>query len=479
MTPQQKPVRGQELQLLPIHRHAPALALTGFALTMSLQPMKLWRILSVLAAGCFSFGLSAAPLQFAVQTHTLTNGMKVLVHEDQSIPNVAFYIFYKVGSRNEGPGTSGISHFFEHMMFNGAKKYGPKAFDRVMEDNGGANNAYTSKDVTVYQNWFPSSTLELIFDLEADRIRDLNFDPKMIESERGVVSSERRTSVDNDNFGVLFEAFESTAFMAHPYQIPTIGWMSDIEAWTIADLKAHFSMGYAPNNAVLVVAGNVKTREFIALAEKYLAPIPPRDPPPSVRTKEPAQMGERRVRVEKFAQSPIMIVGWHVPETAHADYYPLSVLQVILLQGQSSRLYRRLVDKDQLAFAVDGGMELAFDPTIFRIIAQPRDAVDPAVVESALYEEIARVQDGLVDDQELRKAKNNLLAHFYRSMQTINTKANTLGSYKVFFGDYRKLLNAPDLFEKVTREDVQRVARTYFTAKNRTVATLIPEKEEK
>jgi zinc protease len=365
------------------------------------------------------------------------------------------------------------------MMFNGAKKYGPKAFDRVMEDNGGANNAYTSQDVTVYQNWFPSSALELIFDLEGDRIRDLNFDPQMIESERGVVASERRTSVDNNNFGVLFEAFTAAAYIAHPYQIPTIGWMSDIEAWTIADLKAHFSMGYAPNNAVLVVAGSVRNSDFIRLAQKYLEPIAPRDPPPPVRTKEPEQTGERRVRVEKFAQSPMLVAGWHVPETAHADYYPLKVLQVVLLEGQSSRLYRRLVDKDELAFAIDGGMELAFDPTLFYVLAQLREGVDPETFEKTLYEELERVRHGLIDDKELRKAKNNLLAQFYRRMQTINEKANTLGSYEVFFGDYRKLLSAPELFEQVTREDVQRVARAYFTAKNRTVATLIPEKEEK
>ena len=163
---------------------------------------------------------------FPVETHTLKNGMKILIHEDHSIPNVALYIFYKIGSRNEKPGTTGLSHFFEHMMFNGAKKYGPGSFDRVMEDNGGSNNAYTTNDVTVYQDWFPTPALELIFDLEADRIRDLNFDPKMVDSERGVVASERRTSVENNNFGLLDEQMTATAFLAHPYHWPVVGWMS-------------------------------------------------------------------------------------------------------------------------------------------------------------------------------------------------------------------------------------------------------------
>ena len=339
-------------------------------------------LLTLASAGC----LCAETLTFPVETHTLKNGMKVLVQEDHSIPNVALYIFYKVGSRaTRRPGITGLSHFFEHMMFNGAKKYGPHMFDRTMEDAGGANNAYTSNDLTVYQDWFPSSALELIFDLEGDRIRDLSFDPKMVDSERGVVASERRTSVDNNNFGVLDEQFNAAAFVAHPYHWPVVGWMSDIESWTMEDLRAHFRMGYAPNNAVMVVAGNVKTAEFIALAEKYIGTIPPRDPPPPVRTKEPEQLGEHRVQVDKLAQLPLLMTGWHVPATADADYYPLTVLDVLLTQGQSSRLYQRLVDKDQLAISVRGGMPQAFDPTEFTITAQPRAGCAPERVrESAL-----------------------------------------------------------------------------------------------
>src|SRR5271169_2178417 len=182
----------------------------------------------------------ATAQSFDVKTTTLKNGMKVMVQEDHSIPNVALYIFYRIGSRNERPGTTGISHFFEHMMFNGAKKYGPKQFDREMEKAGGNNNAYTTEDLTVYTDWFPSSALELMFDMESDRIRDLAFDPKMIESERGVVYSERRSSVDNSNQGILREQLDAAAFIAHPYHWPVVGWPSDIEAWTLDDLKAYF-----------------------------------------------------------------------------------------------------------------------------------------------------------------------------------------------------------------------------------------------
>ncbi|MCI0486756.1 MAG: insulinase family protein [Blastocatellia bacterium] len=411
-----------------------------------------------------------------IKTHTLKNGMKILVQEDHSIPNVALYIFYRIGSRNERPGTTGLSHFFEHMMFNGAKKYGKGKFDETMEAAGGSNNAYTSQNVTVYQDWFPRSSMELIFDLEADRIENLSFDPKVIESERGVVASERRNSIDASNFGILSEQLWAAAFTAHPYQWPVVGWMVDIENWTMADLRHHFEMGYSPSNATMVVVGDVTGDEIFKLAEKYIEPIASHDPPPKVTTREPEQLGERRVVVKKFAQLPILMMGYHVPETANPDYYALQVLQAIMFSGQSSRMYQRIVDKDQLALFVNGGSGFSFDPTLFTINAQPKAGVAPDAVERAIYEELDRLKTDLVADQEMEKAKNILLATFYRQMKTINGKANVLGSYEVFFGDYRKLFTAADDFNRVTKEDVRRVAQKYFTEKRRTVATLIPEK---
>ncbi len=421
---------------------------------------------------------AAAPAgaqQFDVRTHTLKNGMKILVQEDHSIPNVALYVFYRIGSRNERPGTTGISHFFEHMMFNGAKKYGPGEFDRVMEANGGSNNAYTSQNVTVYQDWFPRSALELIFDLEADRIRDLAFVPEIVESERGVIASERRNGVDANNAGILNEQLWATAFTAHPYQWPVVGWMSDIEAWTMDDLKAHFKTGYSPSNATMVVSGDVTFDEIVRLAEKYIEPIPSSAPPPPVKTKEPEQLGERRVVVRKFGQLPIVQIGYHVPATSDPDYYPLQVLETVLFAGQSSRMYRRLVDKDQIALSVSGGSDFAFDPTLFEVAAQPKAGVDPGVVEKAIYEELDRVASESVTDAEIEKAKNILLSGFYRQVRTISGRSNAIGTYEVFFGDYRKLFSAADDVARVTRADVQRVARKYFGAQNRTVATFVPD----
>ena len=410
-----------------------------------------------------------------VQSTTLENGMKILIQEDHNIPNVAMYFFYRIGSRNERPGITGISHFFEHMMFNGAKKYGPKQFDFEMEKAGGNNNAYTTNDVTVYTDFFPSTALNLMFDMEADRIRDLAFDPKIIESERGVVYSERRSSVDNNNFGILNEQLEATAFIAHPYHWPVVGWPSDIEAWTMDDLQNYFRIGYAPNNCTLVVVGDVTAQRVIALAKQYLEPIPRHDPPPPVRTKEPEQLGERRVVVKKAAQLPIQMIAYHVPESKHPDSAVLDVVETLLSRGQSSRLYKRMVDEEPLALSVFASKGNAFDPTLMTFAIQPRSGVDTARTEKVLFEELDRLRTTEVSSRELQKAKNQLLANHYRQMKTIAGRANALGQYEVFEGDYNKLFTVDKEIEAVTAADIQRIATKYFTEKNRTVATLLPE----
>src|SRR6201992_1149582 len=433
--------------------------------------------LALLLVAAFASNVRAQA--FEVKTHMLKNGMKVLVQEDHSIPNATMYIFYRIGSRNERPGTTGLSHFFEHMMFNGAKKYGPGELDKVMEANGGSNNAYTTRDVTVYQDWFPRSALPLIYDIESDRTRALSFNPEKIKSEREVVASERRLSVDNENGGVLDEQLWATSFIAHPYQWPGVGGMSDIEHWTMADLKHHFEMGYAPNNATMVVVGDVSPEEIFKLCETYIEPIPTHDPPPPVTTVEPEQIGERRLVVHKPAQLPLLMIGYHIPQTNNVDFYALNVLRTILFQGESSRMYQRLVDKDQIALDVSAQAEPAFDPTMLEVAAQPKQGIDPQQCEKAIYEELKRVADAPVTDKELEKAKNIRLVEFYRQMRTINGRANTIGTYEVFFGDYNKLFDAAKNYSAVTKEDLLRVAKTYFGANNRTVATLLPDEAPK
>jgi zinc protease len=429
-------------------------------------------ILAILLAPCLFAALDD------VRTHTLQNGMKIVVQEDHSIPNVAMYFFYRIGSRNERPGATGLSHFFEHMMFNGARKYGPKQFDVQMEKSGGNNNAYTTHDLTVYTDWFPSSALELMFDMESDRIRDLAFDPKIIESERGVVYSERRLSVDNSPFGALHEQALAAAFIAHPYHWPVVGWASDIESWSMDDLKNHFQMGYAPNNCTVVIVGDVTYDQVLTLAGKYFEPIPKHDPPPPVRTKEPEQQGERRVVLNKQAQLPVQMALYHVPDSRDADQPALDVFQTILTRGQSSRLYRRLVDADQIAINVNAQSHPGLDPFVFMFMIQPRSGVDPARTEKALFEEIDKIQSAPVSENELRKAKNQLLAEHYRELKTIAGRANALGNNEIYLGDYSRLFTFEKEIEAVTAADVQRIARKYFTARNRTMATLIPEQQE-
>lgn len=413
-----------------------------------------------------------------VKTFTLENGMKFLVIEDHSIPNANMYLFYKVGSRNEYQGITGLSHFFEHMMFNGAKKYGPKQFDQVMEYNGGANNAYTTENVTVYTNWFPSSATEVIFDLEGDRISSLSIDPKMVESERGVVLSERSTGLENSPWRLLFETAQGVAFLEHPYHWPVIGYEDDMKNWKQADLERYFKTYYAPNNCVTVIAGNVKFEEVKKLAEQYIGPIPAQPAPPKVHIVEPPQTGERRVTVQKDVATPYIAAGWHVPEAKHEDFYALSLLGDILSSGRSSRLYSSLVDKKQLATQVFTNFGESFDPTLFIIAAVTAKNVDVQDLENAIYEELDKIKKDGVSETELQKVKNQKLMEFYGQVETINGKSNNIGTFEVFFGDYRKMFEAPAAFNKVTSSDLQKMVAKYFTKSNRTVGILKSNTEE-
>lgn len=432
--------------------------------------MKGWfAVILIFTLGSTLFALTRAE---DVRSFTLANGMKFLVLEDHSIPNANMYLFWRVGSRNEVPGITGISHFFEHMMFNGAKKYGPKEFDRVMEASGGSNNAYTSENVTVYTDFFPTSALEVIFDLEADRIANLNFDDKMIESERGVVLSERTTGFENSNWTNLEEQVLAASFVAHPYRWQVIGYESDIKNWKKADLQNYFKTYYAPNNAVVVMTGDLDTEQVKRLAKQYFEPIPAQQPPRPIHTVEPEQRGEKRVWVHKDVSSPNLMIVYHVPESKSEDYYAINLLSAILSDGNSSRLYRALVDEKQLAVNIATYYPEAFDPTLFYIYAICNQNVSETDLEQAVYEELDKIVKHGITDQELDKVKNRKLVEFYHTMETINGKSNTIGTYELFFGDFGKLFSAPDDYRNVTKADIQRVALKYLKNNNRTVGIL-------
>ncbi len=334
-----------------------------------------------------SFSVAAQVKSDDVKSFTLKNGMKIFVLEDSSIPNANMYFFYRVGSRNEYTGITGISHFFEHMMFNGAKKYGPKQFDRVMEANGGSNNAYTSENITAYTDWFPASSIEVMFDLEADRIANLSFDPKMIESERGVILSERSTGLENNPLEQLWQEVQATAFIAHPYQWPVIGWESDIKNWTKEDLENYFHTYYAPNNCVVVISGDVNLAEVKKLAEKYFEPIPAGPKPRALHTVEPEQIGERSVFVKRDVPNPNLMIAYHVPQSGTEDYYALDLLSSVLSEGASSRLYSTLVEDQQLALEVGSYYPEAFDPTLFFFYGICNDGIDALQLETAILDE--------------------------------------------------------------------------------------------
>jgi zinc protease len=409
-----------------------------------------------------------------ISSFTLDNGLKIVVWPDHDIPNVALYNFVRAGGRNEYPGITGLSHFFEHMMFNGTSELAPGEFDRVMEAAGGSNNAYTSNDVTVYQDWFPRSALATVFELEGDRLENLSFDPDVVESERGVVFSERRSRVDNDNIGLLYEQVIATAFIAHPYQFPVIGWPSDIEAWTMQDLQTYFTTYYAPNNCTMVIVGDVTADEIYMLAEQYLADIPAQDPPAEVRTVEPEQRGSRRVVVEAEAQTPQLHVAFHAARARDADALTLELLLNILVGGDSSRLHRLLVEDLQLAISVGGFEQQGFDPgfAYFYMILPPGGNTDQ--VEERLMQSLAEIAEQGVTDAELAKARNIVLADFWRGLATIDGKASALGRFEVFHGSYEKLFDLSSSVDGVSNEKIRALAASLFRPANATVGVLRP-----
>ena len=431
---------------------------------------------ALLGASAWSLGPRRAvaegdPLLPATE-RVLDNGLRVIVHEDHDIPNVALYVFWRVGSRNERPGITGIAHMFEHMMFTGGRRYGA-AFDTTMEAAGGSNNAYTSNDVTVYQDWFPSSALPLILDMEADRMSGMAFDPETVESERGVVTGEYRLWMEEPAERMRVQLW-AAAYTAHPYQWSVLGWPSDIAGWTKADLEGFFALGYAPQNAVLVLSGAVDADEALAMIEERMGKIPRGPELPPVTTVEPEQKGERRVVVEDpSAELPQVMAAWHVPATSHADTPALEVLERLLLHGRSASLRRVLVDEHGLCISVAGGLQgMQFDPSLFAIECVLTSGGETAEVERLMYAEIERLAASGPSDERLRAARNGLRVALLRRMRTIDGKAELLGETQVFWGDHRRLRARLGAFADVTADDVMRVAGAYFEKRNRTVCTL-------
>jgi zinc protease len=424
----------------------------------------LWLAVSAWAAGMLD----------RVSETTLANGLKVLLVEERKAPVVTIQVWYKVGSRNEPVGKTGISHMLEHMMFNGTPSIGPKQFSLIVQRNGGHDNAYTTTDYTAYYEDFAADRVLFGLELEADRMAHLLLGEKEFQPERQVVMEERRLRLEDQPANLLGEVMRATAFLAHPYRWPTIGWPSDIEAYTRDDLVRHYRTYYTPNNATLVVAGDIGKDELLPKIRALFEKIPRGPEPPQVITVEPPQRGERRVYVKRDAELPLVFAVHHVPNITHPDSYALEVLAYVLGGGQSARLYQRVVYEKQLAsFASADYAGVHVDPYLFSVSAGPLPGRTPEDVERAVFEEIERLQREPVPDRELQKAKNQIESEFIFAQDSVHQLASLLGSYESVAG-WKQLTGYVDGIHRVTAADVQRVARQYLTSDNRTVAILIP-----
>jgi zinc protease len=416
-----------------------------------------------------------APAKLNATVETLDNGLKVILMEDHSVPVISRWTFYRVGSENERPGITGISHFMEHMMFNGAGKYGPKEFDRILESNGGYSNAFTSEDMTAYYEDFASDILGLCLDLDSDRMKSLALDPKYIVSEMDVVKEERRLRTDNSIDGTMYEELGSLAYKAYPYNWPVIGWMSDLETMTREDAVQYYQKYYSPNNAILIIVGDFDTPTALKLVHQYYDAIPSRPLPEPVRTKEPEQLGERRAEVIKPAETPQLLIGYPIPDVKSKDIYALDILASVLSEGRSSRFYKKLVRELGLAVYADANADWRLGPSLFTIDVKAKPGKASADCEVAVYAILDDIAKNGITAAELEKAKNMIAANFYRSMQTVNGKGRKIGTYEIFFGDFNEILKVQGRYQAVTLDDVKRVAGEFFQPKNRNVVTLVPE----
>jgi zinc protease len=439
--------------------------------------MKIARIVFSACFLAFSFAGIASAQDMHVTEKILPNGLKVLLKEEHKAPVVTFQIWYKVGSRNEKLGTTGLSHLLEHMMFKGTKKYGPKTFSQTIMRNGGNDNAFTSRDYTAYFENFAADRIEISLDLESDRLQNLLLNEKDFQSERDVVKEERRMRTEDDPTSAMVEEMMGTAFLAHPYQWPVIGWMSDLNAITRDDLLNHYRTYYTPSNATIVVVGDFKTSALLPRIEQYFGTIPTGPAVPKVGAVEPVQQGERRVTVKKHAELPAVFAGYHAPTVKHPDSYALEVLQAILSSGKSSHLYQSLVYEQQIATYAGGDYDnIANDPSLFYVYAGVMPGRTTDEVEKALYAEIEKLKTTPVTDEELKKAKNQIESSFIMGQDSIFYQAMLLGQFETV-ANWKLLEKYVDNIRAVTRENVMRVAKEYFTDDNRTVGILLPLKK--
>jgi zinc protease len=410
---------------------------------------------------------------------TLSNGMRVLSAEDHQSPTVCIEVWYHVGSKDDPQGRSGFAHLFEHIMFKSTKNMKSEMMDRLTEDVGGINNAFTADDVTVYYEVVPSNYLETLLWAEGDRLSGLNVDEANFHSERDVVKEEFRQRILAPPYGKLFYYATQHSFTTHPYKRPGIGSIEELDAASIEDVRAFHRSFYRPDNATLVVVGDFNQKQLDAWVDKYLARIPKPDIPlPRVTAKEPQRTTERVFT--EYGQNvplPAVSLNYLIPPKADADNNALQVAAAILSAGRSSRLYQSLVYQQQLATNANAGTDLREDVSLFNITSVLASGKKPEVVERALLDEIRKMQDSPVSAAELEKAKNQLVTSQLRELETNNGKADALGEAAVLLKDPNRVNTDTERLQAVTAADVQRVMQKYFTDQNRIVLYYLPESE--
>jgi len=417
--------------------------------------------------------------QLTFTDRTLPNGLRVLSAPDHSSPTVAIQVWYHVGSKDDPPNRSGFAHLFEHIMFKSTKNMKSEMMDRLTEDVGGFNNAFTADDVTVYFEVIPSNYLETLIWAEADRLSGLNVDDANFKSERDVVKEEYRQSVLAPPYGMFAYLLQAKSFVEHPYKRPTIGSIQDLDAASLQDVQEFHSTYYRPDNATLVVVGDFDPKQLDAWVDKYFGPIAKPDRPlPRVQIKEPARQKETRFTEHGSNDLPAVGFTYLTPRQADPDSAALRIVDAILSAGESSRLYHALVYTQQLAAEADADAETREDASLFVLTAILSEGKKPEDAEKSLLTEIKRLQDTPVSAAELEKAKNQLITEQLRQRETSNGKALALGEAAVLLGDPARVNTDLARLQAVTAADVQRVTKKYFDDKNLMVLYYLPQTQK-
>ncbi len=411
----------------------------------------------------------------ALAERTLDNGLKVIVYEDHTAPVVAVNVWYQVGSRNEPSDKQGMAHMMEHMMFKGSENVEPEQHAQLISQAGGSNNAFTREDVTVYFETLPQEELELALRLEAERMGNLILDPEQFRSEREVVKEEFRSRLENNPTGSALQRFRKIAFEGTPYAWTPAGTPDDLDNISVGDLKRFYETYYVPNNAVLVIAGDVQPERAFELARTHFGEIPRGEStePMDIAMPTPEEMQSEQVRMP--VQLPAVIGGYPLPEAGSDDATALQVAGTILSQGESSRLQQSIVRDQGLAVAAGGSPQFYQDLGMMLVFAFYTPDQNADEVRSALLEELGKLRNEPVDERELQKAKNQLRSEYVFSLDSINGVANAIGEAEVIRGDAQRFLEGERRYDDVTAQDVQRVAQEYLTEDRMTLVQLVPQ----